>query len=99
VDVNGPEIFSIVTKKQRGWYAMLGLKPLSWIEIPIQYAWYESNCVNSDTGLKTITLGLTWFLKEKTLNNIKINYLIRSAQKNYGSKPRNKFIVQAQLAF
>ncbi len=99
IDVNGSQTFSLNTKKQRGWYAMLGLKPLSWIEVPVQYAWYENNYATSDTCLKTITLGLTWFLKEKTLNNIKINYLIRSAQKNYGSKPRNKFIMQVQLAF
>lgn len=99
VDVNGSEIFSIATKKQRGWYAMLGLKPLSWIEFPVQYAWYESNYAKSDTGLKTITVGLTWTLKKNTLNNIKVNYLIRSAQKNYGSNSRNKFIVQLQLFF
>jgi len=99
LETNGLETFHTATKKPRGWYAMFGLKPLSWIEIPVQYAWYESDSAKSDTGLKTITLGITWFLKEKTLNNIKINYLIRSAQKNYGSKPRNKFIVQAQLAF
>ena len=99
IDANGSEIFSLATKKQRGWYAMLGLKPLPWIELPVQYAWYENNYVNSDTGLKTITVGITWWLKEKTLNNIKINYLIRSAQKNFGSKPRNKFIAQVQLAF
>lgn len=99
IETNGAETFSLVTKKQRGWYAMVGFKPLSWIEIPVQYAWHESNYVNSDTGLRTITVGLTWFLKEKTLNNVKINYLIRSAQRNYGSKPRNKFMVQVQLAF
>lgn len=99
IETNGAETFSLVTKKQRGWYAMVGFKPLSWIEIPVQYAWHESNYVKSDTGLRTITVGLTWFLKKKTLNNVKINYLIRSAQRNYGSKPRNKFIVQVQLAF
>ena len=96
---NGTETFSLGTQKQRGWYVMLGIKPVSWIEIPVQYAWYEKNYAASDTGLKTVTVGLTWFLKEKTLNNIKINYLIRSAEKNYGSKPRNKLMVQVQLAF
>lgn len=99
LDVNGAEIFSIATKKPRGWYAMLGFRPLSWIEIPVQYAWYESDSVKSDTGLETVTLGITWVLKEKTLNNVKFNYLIRSAQKNYGSKPRNKIVLQVQLAF
>jgi hypothetical protein len=98
-EVDGVETFSIGTQKQRGWYTMFGFKPLSRLEIPIQYAWYEKNYVNSDTGLQTVTVGLTWFLKENTLNNIKINYQIRSAENNYGSKPRNRFITQVQLAF
>ncbi len=96
---SGPETFGIATKKQRGWYAMLGVKPLSWIEIPVQYAWHENNYVKSDSGLETITLGLTWFFKENTLNSFKFNYLIRSAQGNYGSKPRNKIMAQVQFVF
>jgi hypothetical protein len=93
------ETFYLATKKPRGWYALFGLKPLPWLEIPVQYAWYEKNSEIGDTGLKTITVGLTWCLKEGTLNNVKFNYIIRSADKNYGSKPRNLIALQAQFAF
>ncbi len=83
----------------KGWYVMLAYKPLLWIEIPVQYAWHEKNAAVDDTGLSSVTLGLTWFLKEKTLNNVKLNYIIRSAEKNYGSKPRNKVVLQVQIVF
>ncbi len=96
---NGAETFHQATQRPRGWYALIGLKPLSWIEIPFQYAWHEKDAVKSDTGLETFTVGLTWFFKENTLNNLKVNYIIRSAESNYGAKPRNMIAVQAQLAF
>ncbi len=99
LEQSGTETFHTATNKPRGWYAMCGFKPLSWIEFPVQYAWYEKDSVKSDTGLETITVGVTWTLKKKTLNNIKLNYIIRSAQANYGSKPRNMLAFQAQLVF
>ncbi len=98
-EVNGVERFQFPTQKPRGWYAMVGFKPLSWIEIPVRYAWYEKDSEISNTGIETVTVGLTWFLKEGTLNNIKLNYIIRSAEENYGSKPRNKVALQVQLVF
>jgi len=97
LDVQGAETFHLATQKPRGWYAMAGFKPVSWLEIPVQYAWYEKDAVRSNTGLQTITLGITWFLKGDPLNNVKLNYLIRSAEENYGSKPRNMVLLQLQL--
>ncbi len=99
LDANAQETFQVATKRPRGWYGMFGFKPLSWIEIPVQYAWYEKDAVKSDTGLESITVGVTWFLKEGTLNNVKFNYIIRSAEPNYGSKPRNMLALQLQLVF
>ena len=99
LDINGAEMFQLATKKPRGWYVMAGYKPLPWIEIPLRYAWYEKDATSSDAGIHTITTGITWFLKEGTLNNIKLNYIIRSAEENYGSKPRNKVALQVQLVF
>jgi len=98
-DVRGSEIFHLATKKPRGWYAMFGVKPLPWIEIPVRYAWYEKDSTKSDTGLHSVTVGVTLFLKEGTLNNLKLNYIIRSAEANYGSKPRNMFAAQLQFVF
>ncbi len=98
-DISGSETFQVATLKPRGWYGMLGFKPVSWIELLAQYAWYEKNSARSDTGLETITLGVTWFLKEGTLNNVKLNYIIRSAESDYGSRPRNMIMAQLQLVF
>lgn len=99
LDINGAEVYHIATKKPRGWYAMFGFKPLSWIEIPVRYAWYEKDATKSDTGLRTVTLGITWFLKEETLNNVKLNYIIKSAEDNYGSNPKNMVALQVQFVF
>jgi len=99
LDINGAEMFQLATKKPRGWYVMAGYKPLPWIEIPLRYAWYEKDAVGSDTGIHTITTGITWFLKEGTLNNIKLNYTIRRAETNYGSKLKNRIALQLQLLF
>ncbi|MBU3912026.1 MAG: OprO/OprP family phosphate-selective porin [Candidatus Omnitrophica bacterium] len=99
VDINGAEVFHIATKRPRGWYTTFSFKPLSWIEIPVRYAWYEKDAVNSDTGLETVTAGVTWFLKEGTLNNVKLNYIIKSEEENYGSSPKNMVALQMQLIF
>ncbi|MFH1339143.1 MAG: porin [Candidatus Omnitrophota bacterium] len=93
----GAEIFSLSTQKPWGWYAMFGWKPLPNIEIPVRYAWYENDSTMSDTGLSTVTLGLTWYIKGD--NNIKFNYYIRDPEQNYGSKLGNLIAVQAQVVF
>jgi len=99
LDVTGAEVFQIAGKKPRGWYTMFGVKVLPRMEVLAQYAWYEKDFSVSNTGLETITLGLTWWLKENTLNNIKFNYLIRDAEESYGSNPRDMVALQVQLAF
>jgi hypothetical protein len=91
------ETFTLAAQKPGGWYLMVGAKPTWWLEVPIRYASYKKNISQEDTELSTITFGLTWTLKKESLNNIKINYLIRDAEKNYGSKPENMSIVQIQL--
>ncbi|MBN1621748.1 MAG: hypothetical protein JW871_04060 [Endomicrobiales bacterium] len=91
------ETFSTSSVKPKGMYIMAGFKVHPRLELPVRYDYYEMDSNQQDAGLGTTTIGITWLIKKETLNNVKINYIIKDAQKNYNLNSDDMLAVQIQL--
>jgi phosphate-selective porin len=96
-------------QKPNGWYlqAAYKLPPLPNLQFMARYENYEKDSNTVDSGLKTMTLGATYYFKDKT--RITATYLIRDAGSSSivtaqetdakGSKISNLLLVQFLVAY
>lgn len=96
-------------QEPNGWYlqAAYNIPPLSNLQASVRYEDYEKDSNTSDSHLETTTVGLTYYIKDKT--RISANYLFRDAESSQivtaqetsatGSKIGDLFLVQMLVSF